>query len=73
MESIRKEGLQKMSRQHVHLSQDRETAIKVGSRRGKPIILSINAPKMHKDGLKFYISENGVWLTDKIPVEYIEF
>lgn len=73
IQAIQKDGLQKMSRQHVHLSQERETAIKVGSRRGKPIILSINAPKMHKDGYKFYVSENGVWLTDKVPVEYIEF
>tara|TARA_Y100000817_G_scaffold309244_1_gene298090 strand:+ start:740 stop:1303 length:564 start_codon:yes stop_codon:yes gene_type:complete len=71
--SIKKEGLQKMSRQHVHLSQDKETAIKVGSRRGKPVILSINAPKMHADGYSFYVSENGVWLTDQVPVEYIEF
>ena len=73
MQDIRKEGLQKMSRQHVHLSQDRETAIKVGSRRGKPVILSINAPKMHQDGFKFYVSETGVWLTDHVPTEYIEF
>ncbi len=73
MESIKKEGLQKMSRQHVHLSQNKETAIKVVSRRGKPVILSINAPKMHADGYSFYVSENGVWLTDQVPVEYIEF
>lgn len=73
IQAIRKEGLQKMSRQHVHLSQDRETAIKVGSRRGKPVILSINAPKMYQDGFKFYISENGVWLTNEVPVAYIEF
>lgn len=73
MQSIRNEGLKKMNRQHVHLSKDRETAIIVGSRRGKPEILSINAPKMHQDGFKFYVSENGVWLTDHVPAEYIEF
>ncbi|MCV9927743.1 RNA 2'-phosphotransferase [Flavobacterium sp. LS1R49] len=73
LESIKKEGLQKMSRQHVHLSQDRETAIKVGGRRGKPIILTINAKKMYQDGFKFYLSENNVWLTDVVPVKYIEF
>lgn len=73
IQSIKNEGIQKMSRQHVHLSKDRETAIKVGSRRGKPIILSINAPKMYQDGFKFYLSENNVWLTDIVPTEYIEF
>lgn len=73
IEPIKKDGLQKMSRQHVHLSKDTETATKVGSRRGKPIILSINAPKMVEDGFKFYLSENGVWLIDNVPVEYIEF
>jgi len=73
LESIKKEGLQKMSRQHVHLSKDRETAIKVGSRRGIAQILTIKSGEMHKDGFKFYISENNVWLTDEVPVKYIEF
>ncbi|WP_439132039.1 RNA 2'-phosphotransferase [Polaribacter sp.] len=69
--SIKLEGLQKMNRQHVHLSPDQETAIKVGSRRGKPIILSINALQMHNEGYAFYHSENGVWLTDNVPVDFI--
>ncbi len=70
---IQKEGLKRMSRQHVHLSKDRDTAIKVGSRRGKPVILLIQAAKMHADGYKFYLSENEVWLTDEVPVHYIQF
>lgn len=73
IEAIKKEGLQKMSRQQVHLSKDIEIAIKVGSRRGKPIILKVNAPKMAENGFKFYLSENNVWLTDNVPAEYIEF
>ncbi|MEA9415197.1 RNA 2'-phosphotransferase [Flavobacterium sp. PL02] len=73
MDSIKKEGLQKMSRQHVHLSQDRETAIKVGGRRGAPQILSVRSGAMHRDGFKFYLSENNVWLTDAVPAKYIEF
>lgn len=73
MENIRKEGLQKMSRQHVHLSKDRETAVKVGSRRGIPQILSIRSGQMHRDGFKFYLSENNVWLTDEVPIKYIDF
>jgi len=73
LEAIRSEGLKKMSRQHVHLSNDKETAQKVGSRQGKPIILHIRGEEMHRDGFVFYISENGVWLTDHVPVKYIEF
>jgi len=73
LENIRKEGLQKMSRQHVHLSKDHETAIKVGSRRGAPQILTIRSGEMHKDGFKFYLSENNVWLTDEVPAKYIQF
>ena len=73
LESIRKTGLQKQSRQHVHLSEDRETATKVGSRRGAPIILSIRTLEMFDKGFKFYRSENGVWLTELVPVEFIEF
>jgi putative RNA 2'-phosphotransferase len=73
MESIKREGLQKMSRQHVHLSKDKETAIKVGSRRGVPEILIVRSGAMYRDGFKFYLSENNVWLTAEVPAKYIEF
>jgi putative RNA 2'-phosphotransferase len=73
IDSIKKEGLQKMSRQYVHLSKDNETAIKVGSRRGKPIVLKVNATKMFENGFKFYLSENNVWLIDEVPAIYIDF
>ncbi len=69
---IQEQGLLKMQRHHVHLSEDIETATKVGSRRGKPIILAINAKKMHESGVKFYRSQNGVWLTDHVPSLYIK-
>ena len=73
IDAIKAGGLQKMSRQHVHLSQEKDTAIKVAARRGKPVILIINSGKMMKDGYLFYVSENGVWLTGKVPVNYIAF
>lgn len=73
LQTIEKEGLSRMNRQHVHLSADRETAVKVGSRRGNPIILVVKAEEMHKDGITFYQSENGVWLTDSVGAKYIEF
>lgn len=71
IESILEKGIEKRSRQHVHLSQDKETATKVGMRHGKPIILTINTQKMFEDGLKFYLSENNVWLTDFVDATYI--
>lgn len=71
LENIFKEGLKSQSRQHVHLSVTEETAKSVGGRHGKPVILSINARAMHQAGFKFYLSENKVWLTDAVPVEYI--
>ncbi|WP_025143090.1 RNA 2'-phosphotransferase [Pedobacter jeongneungensis] len=70
---IKTQGLQKMSRQHVHLSADKEIANKVGGRRGKSVILIINSGAMHRAGYKFYLSANNVWLTDVVPAEYIEF
>jgi putative RNA 2'-phosphotransferase len=73
IEAIKKEGLQKISRQHVHLSQEKETAVKVGSRKGKPIILIVNSKQMHEDGFIFYLSENKVWLTAEVPTKYIAF
>lgn len=62
-----------MSRQHVHLSADKNTANKVGSRRGVPVILTIQSGAMYNAGYKFYLSDNNVWLTDVVPAEYIEF
>jgi len=69
--AIMKEGLQKMERHHVHLSADKATAIKVGQRRGKPIILEIKSGEIFLAGYKFYLSANGVWLTNHVPAEYI--
>ena len=71
MESIQATGLQKGSRHHVHLSEDKETATNVGSRRGKPVILTIKSGEMHAQNFTFYQSENGVWLTDEVPMEFI--
>lgn len=68
---IATEGLKKMSRNHVHLSADIETAKQVGSRHGKPIILIIDCKQMLADGASFYQADNGVWLTEYVGVEYI--
>lgn len=70
---IKKDGLLKMNRNHVHLSDDINTALNVGSRRGKAIILTINSGKMYVDGIKFSKSVNGVWLVDEVLPEYIIF
>ncbi|MCB1156187.1 MAG: RNA 2'-phosphotransferase [Leptospiraceae bacterium] len=71
--SIKQEGLKKMQRQHVHLSPDSETAVKVGQRHGRPVVLRVMARSMQKDAYRFYLSENGVWLTEEVPVQYIQF
>ena len=71
--SIQKKGLVKGNRHHVHLSGDTETAQKVGMRHGKPVVLQIAAWAMHSDGFVFYLSANGVWLTDHVPARYIQF
>lgn len=69
---IREKGLFKMSRHHVHLSADKETAFKVGQRHGKPVVLTIQSMAMYESGHLFYISANGVWLTDHVPEGFIE-
>lgn len=73
IDAIKKEGLQKRNRHHVHLSRDIETATNVGQRRGKPIILKIASQDMHKAGFEFFKSANDVWLTEKIPPQFIRF
>ena len=71
VEIIKQEGLKPMHRHHVHLSADVETAETVGARRGKPHIFTIKTAQMIADGFEFYQSENGVWLVDKVPPEYL--
>ena len=70
--AIREQGLQKMNRQHVHLSITEETARSVGGRHGKPAILQVNAGAMVAAGFTFFLSENGIWLTDHVPYNYLE-
>jgi putative RNA 2'-phosphotransferase len=71
MESIRKEGLRPGSRQYVHLSQDTQTAVAVGQRYGKPVVLKVEALLMHGQSFKFFQAENGVWLTSSVPSSFI--
>jgi RNA:NAD 2'-phosphotransferase (TPT1/KptA family)/RNA-splicing ligase RtcB len=66
------EGLRPMSRQQVHLSGDRQTALKVGARHGEPVILIVATSNMHRAGHAFYRADNGVWLTDHVPAEYLK-
>jgi putative RNA 2'-phosphotransferase len=71
--AIRAEGLRPMNRHDVHLSPDRETATRVGARRGRPVVLSVDAAAMHRDGHVFHVSANGVWLTAAVPPRYLRF
>jgi putative RNA 2'-phosphotransferase len=71
VDSILEHGLLRRSRNHVHLSLDIETATRVGQRHGKPIVLTIAARSMQRAGHVFFLSENGVWLTEHVPCEYL--
>jgi len=71
VDRIMKSTLISMTRTHVHLSKDIETAWNVGKRHGRPIILQIDAIKMYEDGYKFYESKNGVVLIDEVPSFYM--
>ncbi|KKD09586.1 RNA 2'-phosphotransferase [Streptomyces sp. WM6386] len=73
LDAIRAEGLRPMNRHDVHLSPDRETATRVGARRGRPVVLSVDTGAMHRDGHVFHVSSNGVWLTKAVPPEYLRF
>ena len=72
VEAILREGLCKMSRHHVHLSSDTTTAQKVGARHGRPVVFAVDSAAMHEAGYTFYCSENGVWLVDHVPPEYLQ-
>jgi putative RNA 2'-phosphotransferase len=69
--AILRGGIEKRSRQHVHLSPDAATAVNVGRRHGKPVVLEVLASEMHRQGHQFFLSANGVWLTGHVPPEYL--
>jgi len=68
--SIRLKGIIKQKRHHVHLSDNRQTAMIVGQRHGKPAIIGIKSKAMNRNGYRFYLSTNGVWLTEYVPPEF---
>lgn len=72
VESIDKTGLVPKSRLYVHLSRDIDTAQNVGKRHGNPVIYKVHSKKMYDNGYDFFLSVNGVWLTKRVPVEYLE-
>lgn len=70
IESILSEGLRAGTRQQIHLSADQATARAVGVRHGKPVVLAVDALRMHASGFKFFLADNGVWLTDHVPTDF---
>lgn len=72
IDSILASGIDKRNRHHVHLSRDKKTAYSVGQRHGKPVIFKVEAEEMFREGYVFYVSENGVWLTNEVPVKYLK-
>jgi putative RNA 2'-phosphotransferase len=73
VDSIKEQGLISKDRQYVHLTENKDTALSVGTRYGKPEILIINALEMHNSGFNFFQAENGVWLVKHVPVDFITF
>lgn len=72
VKSINQDGLIPKSRLYVHLSKDIKTAENVGKRHGKEVVYRINSGQMYRDGYKFYLSENEIWLTKEVPIKYLE-
>jgi putative RNA 2'-phosphotransferase len=70
--SIWEQGLMKQQRKHVHLSSTVATALNVGRRHGKPFVFEISAQQMFNDHYTFFLSDNGVWLTDHVPAKYLK-
>ncbi len=73
LDSVHQQGLQKMSRHHVHLSAETRITVEVGARHGKPALLTIRAGEMHRAGFVFFCSTNGVWLVDRVPPQFIDW
>lgn len=73
-QSICKSGaIDKMKRHAVHMQAQPEQAWKSAARRRNqtPVVLKIDAGRMHADGFQFGVSDNQVWCTDSVPAAYI--
>lgn len=71
LDSILKHGIRPQNRQYVHLSTEPETALTVGGRHGRAVLLTVDARSMHADGLEFFQSSRGIWLTRMVPAQYV--
>jgi putative RNA 2'-phosphotransferase len=71
VEAVRSSGLKKMKRHHVHLSTELRLAMEVGSRRGKPVLVTVQSGEMHRAGHVFYLTGNNVWLVDEVPPQFL--
>jgi putative RNA 2'-phosphotransferase len=71
--SIRRDGLHAASRQHVHLSADAVTALAVGRRHGRPVVLTVRSGEMYAAGQRFFRADNRVWLTAQVASRWIEY
>jgi putative RNA 2'-phosphotransferase len=71
LDPILREGLRPLKRHAVHLSATVDTARIVAARRGKPVILRVDAAGMSAAGHRFQVSANGVWLTASVPTAYL--
>jgi putative RNA 2'-phosphotransferase len=72
VDSVSQTGLEKRQRHQVHLSEEIETAIAVGQRHGRPVVFEVLADQMYCDNYEFFLSENGVWLTNNVPPKYLK-
>lgn len=71
VDAIQRDGLLRMQRHHVHLTDQVATAVKVGERRGKAVIFTVAAKRMREEGFEFFRSANGVWLTEHVPTKFL--
>lgn len=71
VDAIMREGLNRGRRHHVHLSFERETARRVGARHGVPVLFRVAAGAMHSQGFAFFVSQNGVWLCEEVPPQFL--
>ena len=64
--------ISRMARHAVHMQADRELAWKSARRwRKEPVVLVIDAGRMHRDGGVFGASDNGVWCAERVDTAYI--
>jgi putative RNA 2'-phosphotransferase len=69
--AIRRDGLRSIGRRSVHLTSDREYALRVANAKQGQAVVLVRAAEAHASGRAFRRANDHVWLTDQVEASFL--